>query len=434
MQKILKRLASRLFVSYLDIACQKTGVKSYQDGLINVPKFTKMKFIFISFVFLAFLAPVTSNAGEALVTFSRLNKVGLIVLDANGGKVLVDQADKPLMPASTAKLVTAWLALTHWGENHHFHTNFYLDEANQTLWVKGSGDPYLVSEELDIVARNLKQQGLKRIKAIGIDSSLFQPDLLLPGTGTSDNPYDAVPTAVAANFNTIAVRRIGGQVLSAEAITPLTAYAEKQGNSSGSRELRVNTGPNPHNAEIYFAELLAAFLQKHGVVVGSQIIFSQIPNQAVFYKHVNSKSLGEILRNMLKYSTNFVANQLILILSAETYKRPANTADVQRYMEETLSQRLAWKNFSLADGAGLSRNNRLSAQQLTELLQAFRQWKHLLPEIEPGIYAKSGTLSGVSALAGYLVKHNEWQSFAILMNENVAYNLRDRIAQELSRQ
>jgi D-alanyl-D-alanine carboxypeptidase/D-alanyl-D-alanine-endopeptidase (penicillin-binding protein 4) len=94
--------------------------------------------------------------------------------------------------------------------------------------------------------------------------------------------------------------------------------------------------------------LLAAFLQKHGVAVGSQIVFGQIPSRAVFYTHVNSKSLGEILRNMLKYSTNFVANQLVLMLSAETYKRPANTVDVQRYMEETLSQRFAWKNFSLA--------------------------------------------------------------------------------------
>jgi D-alanyl-D-alanine carboxypeptidase/D-alanyl-D-alanine-endopeptidase (penicillin-binding protein 4) len=196
--------------------------------------------------------------------------------------------------------------------------------------------------------------------------------------------------------------------------------------------LRVNTGPNPHNAEKYFAELLVAFLQKNGVTVGSQIVFGQVPSLAVLYTHVNSKTLGEIVRSMLKYSTNFVANQLILMLSAENYKRPANATDVQRYMEETLSRRFGWKNFSLADGAGLSRHNRLSPQQLTELLQALRDWKHLLPEIELGIYAKSGTLNGVSALAGYLVKRGEWQPFAVVMNENVPYHLRNRIARELS--
>ncbi|MDD1629983.1 MAG: D-alanyl-D-alanine carboxypeptidase [Methylococcaceae bacterium] len=400
---------------------------------MNIPtKLTGMKPIFACLLSLVLLIPDTSGAGDALTAFSRLNNAGLIVLDAHGQTVLAQHADMPLMPASTTKLATAWMALTHWGVEHRFRTHFYLDEATQILWVKGSGDPYLVSEELDVVARNLKQKGLKQIKSIGIDTSLFQPDLVLPGTGTTDNPYDAVPTAVSANFNTVAVRKVGGQVLSAEAHTPLTAYAESLAGSIRSGELRVNTGPNPHNAEKYFAELLAAFLQKNGVAVGSQIVFGQVPNLAVLYTHVNSKTLGEIVRSMLKYSTNFVANQLILMLSAENYKRPANATDVQRYMEETLTRRFGWKNFSLADGAGLSRHNRLSPQQLTELLQALRDWKHLLPEIEPGIYAKSGTLNGVSALAGYLVKRGEWQPFAVVMNENVPYHLRNRIARELS--
>jgi D-alanyl-D-alanine carboxypeptidase/D-alanyl-D-alanine-endopeptidase (penicillin-binding protein 4) len=400
---------------------------------MNIPtKLTGMKPIFACLLSLVLLIPDTSGAGDALTAFSRLNNAGLIVLDAHGQTVLAQHADMPLMPASTTKLATAWMALTHWGVEHRFRTHFYLDEATQILWVKGSGDPYLVSEELDVVARNLKQKGLKQIKGIGIDTSLFQPDLVLPGTGTTDNPYDAVPTAVSANFNTVAVRKVVGQVLSAESHTPLTTYAESLAGSIRSGELRVNTGPNPHNAEKYFAELLAAFLQKNGVAVGSQIVFGQVPSLAVLYTHVNSKTLGEIVRSMLKYSTNFVANQLILMLSAENYKRPANATDVQRYMEETLSRRFGWKNFSLADGAGLSRNNCLSPQQLTDLLQALRDWKHLLPEIEPGIYAKSGTLNGVSALAGYLVKRGEWQPFAVVMNENVPHNLRNRIAQELS--
>jgi serine-type D-Ala-D-Ala carboxypeptidase/endopeptidase (penicillin-binding protein 4) len=393
-----------------------------------------MKPILASILFLLVLIPLTGHTGDALSSFSRLKNAGLIVLDGNGRTVLADKADMPLKPASTTKLTTAWMALTHWGENHRFHTQFYLDDSRQILWVKGSGDPYLVSEELDIIAKNLKQRSLKHVKAIGIDSSLFQPDLVLPGTGTSDNPYDAVPTAVAANFNTIATRTVGGQVVSAEPSTPLTPYAESLARSNRNSELRVNTGPHPHNSEKYFAELLASFLQKHGVAVDSEIVFGRIPKKPVFYDHVNTKTLGEILRSMLKYSTNFIANQLILMLSTDSFKRPANAADVKRYMEETLSRRFGWKSFTLEDGAGLSHNNRLSPKQLTELLLAFREWKQLLPEIDAGIYAKSGTLNGVSALAGYLVNRGEWQPFAVVMNENVAYNLRNRIAKELSGQ
>lgn len=378
------------------------------------------------------LMPVISNAGDALKTFSRLNHAGLVVLDAGGHKLLAEHADSPLIPASTTKLATAWMALKHWGKNYRFRTRFYLDKVSDTLWVKGSGDPYLVSEELDVIAQNLKSRGLRRINAIGLDTSLFEPDLVLPGTGATDNPYDAVPTAVAANFNTINIRKIGGHVFSAEALTPLTPYAKSLARPIGSGELRVNTGPDPRDAEKYFAELLAAFLRKQGVAVGPRIVFGRIPDRPVYYTHVNSKTLAEIVRNMLKYSTNFIANQLILIISAETYGRAANAADVQRYMETTLARRFGWTNFSLADGAGLSRSNRLSPQQLTELLQALRPWKHLLPEIEPGIYAKSGTLNGVSALAGYVVKRGQWRPFAVVMNEAVPYRLRNRIARELS--
>jgi serine-type D-Ala-D-Ala carboxypeptidase/endopeptidase (penicillin-binding protein 4) len=392
---------------------------------------TKLTFTKPILACLLTLIPPASLAGDALTSFSKLNNAGLIVLDGNGRTVLADHAEMLLKPASTTKLATSWMALSHWGENHRFHTSFYLDESTQTLWVKGSGDPYLVSEELEIVARNIKQKGLIQIKAIGIDTSLFQPNLLLPGTGTTDNPYDAVPTAVAANFNTVAIKKIGDQVVSAESTTPLTAYAESLARLHRSREFRINTGPNPHNAETYFAELLAAFLKKNGVVVESQIVFGHHPNKPVFYEHINTKTLGEILRSMLKYSTNFVANQLILILSAEHFNRPANALDVKRYMEETLSRKFGWKGFVLEDGAGLSHNNLLSPKQLTELLLEFRKWMHLLPKIERGIYAKTGTLTGVSALAGYLVKGGNWQPFAIQMNDSVPHNLRNRIALEL---
>lgn len=167
---------------------------------MNIPtKLTGMKPIFACLLSLVLLIPYTSDAGDALTAFSRLNNAGLIVLDSHGQTVLAQHADMPLMPASTTKLATAWMALTHWGDEQRFRTHFYLDKSTQILWVKGSGDPYLVSEELDVVARNLKQKGLKQVKAIGIDTSLFQPDVILPGTGTTDNPYDAVPTAVSAN-------------------------------------------------------------------------------------------------------------------------------------------------------------------------------------------------------------------------------------------
>lgn len=386
----------------------------------------------ISLVLWTAFLPSFGFAEDALSRYSALQDAGLLLVDTRGNPLISDHPSKPFIPASTVKLVTAWLALIHWGEDYRFQTDFFLDTATDTLWVKGSGDPFLISEELERIASKLKLQGLTKIKAIGLDTSLFQQNLLLPGTEHTNNPYDAVPSAVAANFNTINVKKVQGRVVSAESQTPLTDYAKTMSRQLKKGILRVNTGRNPHDAEKYFAELLAAFLRKQGVVTEDTIIIGQVPVQEVYYSHLNSRTLAEIIRPMLEYSTNFIANQLVLVLSAEAYQTPANPDDVQRYMEEKLVQHFHWKNFTLKDGAGLSRENHLSPAQLVELLQAFRPWKHLMPEIEPGVFAKSGTLNNVSTLAGYIVKNDTWEPFALMMNESVPYLLRNRIARELA--
>jgi serine-type D-Ala-D-Ala carboxypeptidase/endopeptidase (penicillin-binding protein 4) len=389
------------------------------------------RMLFFSFVLLAQINFSPVHAEDALSQYSALTNAGLLVVNAQGQSVIADHAQKPFIPASTTKLVTAWLALNHWGAVHRFRTEFYLDSNTNTLWVKGSGDPFLVSEELAFIAGNLKQRGIQKLSAIGLDSSFFQPDLLLPGTGRTDNPYDAVSSAIAANFNTVNINKFSGRVSAAEPETPLTAYAKKLSQRLSNGTWRINTGHDPRNAEKYFAELLSAFLRQQNVKVGKQIIYGTNPVLQPFYTHVSSKTLAEMIRPMLKYSTNFIANQLILMLSAEVYQRPANAADVQSYMQETLAHHFHWKNFSLQDGAGLSTANRLSPAQLVDLLQAFSPWKHLLPEIETAVYAKTGTLEKVSTLAGYLVHKNRWEPFALMINQSVPGNLRNRIALKL---
>ncbi len=356
----------------------------------------------------------------------------MLFIDAQGKTAISRQAKTAFIPASTTKLITAWLALNHWGEAHHFSTNFYLDSTTKTLWIKGSGDPFLVSEEIAKIAANLVRSGLQDIDAIGLDVSLFETNLVVPGSGLSNNPYDAIPTAIAANFNTLAIRKLAGKILSSESQTPVTAFAQSLKEQISARTTRINTGRSSHDAERYFAELLAIFLSRNGATVGERIVWGNAPRQKVFYAHVNSKSLGNIIQPMLKYSTNFIANQLVLMLSAQNYQRPANYSDVQLYMEKSLGKQFNWDNFVMKDGAGLSRENRLSPEQLVQLLNIFKPWKHLLPEVRAGLYAKSGTLRQVSTLAGYIVdSRQQWQPFALMMNQSVTHRRRYFMAGEL---
>jgi len=54
-----------------------------------------------------------------------------------------------------------------------------------------------------------------------------------------------------------------------------------------------------------------------------------------------------------------------------------------------------------------------------------------MPQQSSQIYAKSGTLKGVSCYAGYVFRDNEWQTFALLINQPVRYRFREQLAEEL---
>lgn len=371
---------------------------------------------------------------SALDSYSKLNRAAYLVVKEQGSVDVESRADSPLIPASTVKLITAWLCLEHWGEQHRFQTGFYVDPLTGVLWVEAGGDPFLVSEEIALIARQLIATGLTAVTAIGLDTTMFKPDIKAPGATSTDNPYDAIPTALAANFNTVNIVRTGSTVASAEPQTPLTSVSRHIGMSlQRDGKLRVNTGASSQRAELYFAQLLMAFLKQEGLEVRGTPVWGKVPaNADVVLVYSNSRTLGEVVQGMLKYSTNFIANQLILTLVAEASDEPVGFREVNNYLNKALRVIPGWLNFTLMEGAGLSPANRLSARQLVQLLQKFQRWKHLLPEVQPGIMAKTGTLTDVKTLAGYITTANdESRLFAVLLNEPVAASLPAELIREL---
>src|SRR3954454_23688968 len=78
----------------------------------------------------------------------------VLVIDDKNNELVAQNADKPFVPASVAKIVTAWLALEVLGADYRFETRFYLD-GERVLYIRGGGDPFLVSEELEQLASAL---------------------------------------------------------------------------------------------------------------------------------------------------------------------------------------------------------------------------------------------------------------------------------------
>ena len=163
-------------------------------------------------------APVFADVKEKVAALAPSGLV--LVVDGKGNELVAQNADESFVPASVTKIVTAWLALDVLGSNYRFETRFYLD-GNRVLYVRGGGDPFLISEELARLTTNLVAAvGKKPITGIVLDTSYYPSNLRIPGIENTDEAYNALNSALAVNFNTISAVRDGDKVRSAEKQTP----------------------------------------------------------------------------------------------------------------------------------------------------------------------------------------------------------------------
>src|SRR5215467_13782110 len=124
-------------------------------------------------LFALLLLPASALA-DAKEKVAALAPSGLVlVADADGKELLAQNADEPFVPASITKIVTAWVALEVLGGDYRFQTRFYLDK-NRVLYVRGGGDPFLISEELAVLAPQLVAAvGKQPLAGMVLDASYY---------------------------------------------------------------------------------------------------------------------------------------------------------------------------------------------------------------------------------------------------------------------
>ena len=384
---------------------------------------------FLGFVFFTCSA-FADNSPSIEQQIQRLIDHGSVMLnDENGKSLLAFHPDEQLVPASIIKIYTGFAALHLLGEPYRFKTDFYLDlEGN--LAIKGWGDPQLISEEIHLIAAKLKSLGVERVRQIWLDQSAFSGVVAIEGRSSSLNPYDAINSALVVNFNTLFLGRNSNRtVVSAEPVTPLTPLARKLGRQikPGTQD-RFNLSTQPENTLRYAGELFSEILKQHGIPVKHAEIRQTIIDDhwALAYTHHNSSSLKMVLSGLLKYSNNFIANQMYLVAGAEKKGYPATLAKAQSTFEA-----LFRKTFPdhigqavIDEASGISRKNRMSARVMMAILEQFRPNAELL-DWKKGVFLKSGTLLGVYNYAGYLKTATGYRPFVILLNQKK--NQRDKI-------
>jgi D-alanyl-D-alanine carboxypeptidase/D-alanyl-D-alanine-endopeptidase (penicillin-binding protein 4) len=323
----------------------------------------------------------------------------VLVMDANGNELVAQNADVPFVPASVAKIVTAWLAMETLGGDYRFQTRFYLD-SNRVLFVRGGGDPFLISEELAPLAAGLvAATGRQPIAGIVLDGSYYPANIRIPGIVNTDEAYNALNSALAVNFNTIAAVRNGKQVLSGEAQTPITPLATSlfQQRRSG----RISLSQDPATSLQYAGELIAAFIGRAGGSVKGNITTGSVPvGLQPIYVHRQSRALSEILIELMRGSNNYIANQVFLEVGGHSLGGPVSLAKSLQVANEKLAANGLASAIHLEEGSGISRNNRFTARGLAKILELFAPHADLFRGHDGGM-TKTGTLDGVRTLAGY---------------------------------
>lgn len=329
------------------------------------------------------------------------NRDGVLIADATGRSLYAKNENKRFIPASTLKILTSLVAIKHLGPDYRFKTEFYLD-PDQNLKIKGYGDPLLISETISSIAQKLKKY-LKQVNGILLDDSYFAKPLEIPGITSSYKPYDASNGALCANFNTVSFKRIGSRFFSAEPQTPLLSVVYNRIRRSNHTQGRIVLSNNQHEATLYVGHLFGYFLEKSGILTNPKVGLATVDKKTdrLMFTHVSQYPLTQVISNLMAYSNNFIANQLLITSGAAILGSPGTLDKGVQLALEYTRQTLGINDIAIVEGSGISRKNRLSAASMHRILVAFTPYQTLMRPNRNEFY-KTGSLAGIRTRAGYI--------------------------------
>jgi D-alanyl-D-alanine carboxypeptidase/D-alanyl-D-alanine-endopeptidase (penicillin-binding protein 4) len=202
-------------------------------------------------------------------------------------------------------------------------------------------------------------------------------------------------------------------------------------------------GPNyqllaVNDPSIFAGTFLKDELLRFGIKVKGSVERQAVPASAVFLTEHQSRSLAEALIDFTKISNNVANDALIKAIAAKDGSKPASLDKGLKLINDFLSEQVGMsKNILLADGSGLSRYNLITPKDMVKLLTYASNDFHMGPEFvaslpiggEDGtlgarflgdmrgqVRAKTGSMTGISCLAGYMISENDRFAFAIMIN------------------
>ena len=345
------------------------------------------------------------------------NTDAVLVAGPDGNIIYTRNMDQQLVPASALKVFTALTALHYLGPDYRFRTEFYID-GNNNLIIKGYGDPLLISETVEQIAVQVARH-LPMVADIVLDDAFFVKPIDIPGASTlSRNPYNAPNGALCVNFNTVHFTREKGILVSAEPQTPLLPLALKRIRGSNPDAGRITFSFDGDEITTYAGELFIHFFRDAGMTVTGGLRLGRVDpaKDRLIYRHASQYSVTDIIERLLKYSNNYIANQLLISIGASVYGPPGTLEKGVAAANEYANKILGIRELVIAEGSGLSRKNRASGAMFFKMLDVFAPY-HALRPTEGSDFYKTGTLSGIRTRVGYIrCGNNDLYRYVILLN------------------
>lgn len=328
-----------------------------------------------------------------------VSQVGFMIYDLTADSVLYQYNQRhTLRPASNMKLVTAIAALDRLGAKHQLRTSLYYTGVRDSctlrgdLYCVGGMDPLFDADDLEAFVEGVRRLGIDTIRGrIVADKTMKDADLLGWGWCWDDDNPVLSPLLIGRKDN--------------------------------------------------FTERFAQALRKAGMTVDVQLSEGRLPAGAT-YMVACVHNIGNVLPKMMKDSDNLYAESLFYQLAATSGARPASAKHARQVITKLIEKLgLPSSAYHIADGSGLSLYNYLSPELEVALLryawskESIRKPLYVSLPIagrdgtlskrmkqtvaEGNVHAKTGTLKGVTTLAGYCTAANGHMLCFAIMNQGV---------------
>lgn len=426
-----------------------------------------MKKFFYIFITLMILFSCNTEAYSAAIdktisqTGINTGAVSVTVKDINTGKTVYKlNENKPTMPASTLKLITLGAALDTLGENYEFSTKLYKN-TNNDLYIKLGADPFLTSAGLNtLMEKAVKEKKIISPKNIYIDDYIFDKTEWGEGWQWDDDLNPLMQKFSSYNIDNNIINIIitpttpgSPAQIYTNKFYPITFMNLVKTDNETDINLSRNNNISPHiltvsgtvnkltNKEIpinnpkrYFILRLEDSIRSAKMDYYGKFSQKKLPSSGIYLVAEIKHPIDMATKAILKDSNNFVAETVFKLAGAKFVNNTGSLEHSQQMLNSYFNKLgINYDNIKIVDGSGVSKNNIITTDFMVEYLvkQAKNEkFKNTLPTAGEGtlknrmlyfkdnLRAKTGTLSDVSGIAGYITSRSgKTYAFDIMIND-----------------